>query len=288
MRLIIVDRIRFTRVVSFALSLLLPALAVQASGHGQAAAPQEPYKPTVGQNGKDVVWVPTTEAMVEKMLDHAKVTRDDFVMDLGSGDGRMIIAAAKRGARGLGVEYNADMVDYAKRRATEAGVTDKATFVQGDMYEADISKATVLALFLLPSNLEKLVPKFLELPPGTRIVANTYWVSGWTADDTQTMEQDCDNWCTSRLFIIPAKVQGSWRLPDGVLSLTQKYQEFGGTYTPTSGAPRTVKGRLRGPTITLTMEGVEYEGAVNGDAIEGVEKGNPNSAKITATRIAME
>ncbi len=288
MRPIPVSRIHVTRVLTFALSLMLSALAVQAHGHGQAAASQEPYKPTVGQNGKDVVWVPTTEAMVEKMLDHAKVTREDFVIDLGSGDGRMIIAAAKRGARGLGVEYNADMVEYAKRRATEAGVADKATFVQGDMYEADISKATVLALFLLPSNLEKLVPRFLELPAGTRIVANTYWVNDWSADDTQTMEQDCDNWCTSKLFIVPAKVQGSWRLPDGVLALTQKYQEFEGTYTPTSGPPRTVKGRLRGRTITLSLEGTEYEGTVKGDTIQGVEKGNPNSATITATRIAVQ
>ncbi len=264
------------------------AVAAQAQGTAQTSTAQEPYKPTVGQNGKDVVWVPTTEAMVEKMLDHAKVTREDFVMDLGSGDGRMIIAAAKRGARGLGVEYNPDMVEYAKRRATEAGVADKTAFVQGDMYEADISKATVLALFLLPSNLEKLVPRFLELPPGTRIVANTYWVSDWTADDTLTMEQDCDNWCTSRLFIIPAKVQGSWRLPEGVLTLTQKYQEFEGTYTPTSGAAMTVKGRLLGRTITLTMDGAEYEGTVNGDTIEGMEKGNSSAPKITATRMAVQ
>jgi precorrin-6B methylase 2 len=283
MRLIIVSRIRFTRMASFGVSLLLSAFAVQAAGHGQTAPPLEPYKPTVGQTGKDVVWVPTTEAMVERMLDHAKVTADDFVMDLGAGDGRMIIAAAKRGARALGVEYNADMVEYARRQAAAAGVGDKAIFVQGDMYETDISKATVLALFLLPSNLEKLVPKFLELPPGTRIVANTYWVSDWTADDTQTLEQDCDNWCTSRLFIVPAKVQGSWRLPDGVLSLTQRYQEVEGTYTPTSGTPSQLKGRLRGRALTLTMDGIEYVGSVNGDTIEGTAKGDP--AKIVATRI---
>jgi precorrin-6B methylase 2 len=264
------------------------ALVAQARTGAQTAA-QEPYKPTVGQQGKDVVWVPTTEAMVEKMLDHAKVTASDFVMDLGSGDGRMIIAAAKRGARGVGVEYNSDMVEYARTRAAEAGVADKATFVQGDMYEADISKATVLALFLLPSNLEKLVPRFLELAPGTRIVANTYWVSDWEADDTQTLEQDCDNWCTSKLFIIPAKVQGSWQLPDGVLTVTQKYQTFEGTYSPTSGSPIPVKGRLRGRTVTLTMDGgMEYEGTVNGDAIEGAEKGNPNAERIVAKRIVAQ
>jgi SAM-dependent methyltransferase len=275
---------RFTRVIS----LVCLALAAQAPARAQTAA-QDPFKPTVGQQGKDVVWVPTTEAMVEKMLDHANVTASDFVMDLGSGDGRMIIAAARRGARGVGVEFNPDMVEYARKLAADAGVSEKATFVQGDMYEADISKATVLALFLLPSNLEKLVPKFLELPPGTRIVANTYWVEGWEADDTQTMEQDCDNWCTSKLFIIPAKVQGRWQLPDGVLSLAQKYQTFDGTYSPTSGSPIPVKGRLRGRTATLTMEGgMEYEGIVNGDTIEGREKGNPNAEKMVARRIVAQ
>jgi glucose dehydrogenase/precorrin-6B methylase 2 len=262
------------------------AVVGAAAVRAQPSAPQDPYKPMVGQDGKDAVWVPTTEAMVEKMLDHARVTADDLVMDLGSGDGRMIIAAARRGARGLGVEYNPDLVEYAKRQAAAAGVGDKALFVQGDMYQADISKATVLALFLLPSNLEKLVPRFLDLPPGTRIVANTYWVNDWTADDTQTLERDCDNWCTSKLFIIPAKVQGSWRLPDGVLSLTQRYQEFEGTYTPTSGASSRVKGRLRGRAISLTMDGVEYVGTVNGDTIEGTAKGDP--ARIVATRIAAD
>jgi precorrin-6B methylase 2 len=280
----IVSAFRFSLVAS----IVCLALAAPATADAQTAA-QEPFKPSVGQQGKDVVWVPTTEAMVEKMLDHAKVTASDFVMDLGSGDGRMIIAAAKRGARGVGVEYNPDMVEYARKLAADAGVSDKATFVQGDMYEADISKATVLALFLLPSNLEKLVPKFLELPPGSRIVANTYWVADWEADDTQTLEQDCDNWCTSKLFIVPAKVQGNWQLPEGVLSLTQKYQTFEGTYSPTSGSPIPVKGRLRGRTATLTMEGgMEYEGTVNGDTIEGREKGNPNAEKMVARRIVTQ
>ena len=162
-------------------------LALTAALGAQTA--QKPYEPVVGQGGKDAVWVPTGAAMVEKMLDHAKVTPQDFVIDLGSGDGRTIIAAARRGARGLGVEYNPDLVEFSRRQAAAAGVADKASFAQGDMYAADISKATVLALFLLPSNIEKLVPKFLELPPGTRIVANTFWVPEWTPDDTQTLTE---------------------------------------------------------------------------------------------------
>jgi hypothetical protein len=256
--------------------------------HAQSASSQDPYKPTVGQEGKDVVWVPTTDAMVQAMLDHAGVTSRDFVMDLGSGDGRMIIAAAKRGARALGVEYNPELVEYAKRQAEEAGVGGRAQFVQGDMYEADISKATVLALFLLPANLDKLVDKFLALAPGTRIVANTYWVSGWDDDDTKTLESDCDSWCTSRLFIVPAKVEGSWRMAGGTLSLTQRYQVVEGTFTPASGQPKPVSGRLRGRDLTVTIDGVAHEGIVNGDTINGAGSLTAGARKLDAKRAAGE
>jgi precorrin-6B methylase 2 len=275
-----VNRYRFACLVC----LFCLLIAAEPRGLAQATSQQDPYKPTVGQEGKDVVWVPTTEAMVGTMLDHAEVTPGDLVMDLGSGDGRMIIAAAKRGARGLGVEYNPDLVEYARRQAEAAGVADKAKFVQGDMYEADLSKATVLALFLLPSNLEKLVDKFLELPPGTRIVANTYWVSDWEDDDTRTLEADCDNWCTSRLFIVPAKVQGAWRMDGATLSLTQRYQVVEGTYTPASGEPRPVAGRLRGRAIAVTIDGVAHEGIVNGDTIAGVDEGGGGARRLDAKR----
>ena len=263
--------------LTLAMTLALPLVAA-------AQTQQKPYEPTVGQAGKDAVWVPTSLAMVEKMLDHAKVTPQDFVMDLGSGDGRTIIAAAKRGVRGLGIEFNADLVEFSRRQAAAAGVGDKASFEQGDMYQADVSKATVLALFLLPSNIEKLVPKFLALPAGTRIVANTFWVDEWTADDTLTMAEGCDNWCTSRLFIIPAKVEGRWQVRDGVVTLTQKYQMVEGTYTPTTGQPAPVKGRLRGNTITVTIGPNEYEGTVNGNTVEGTAKAG-SGEKFVATRI---
>src|SRR5918993_3122875 len=138
----------------------------------------------------------TPAAVVEKMLDMAKITPQDFVMDLGSGDGRNIIAAAKRGANGLGVEFNPDMVELSRRQAAAAGVADRAKFVEGDMYAADISKATVLALFLLPHNLTKLTPKFLALKPGSRIVGNTFAPEGWAADETETISEDCVSWCT--------------------------------------------------------------------------------------------
>ena len=181
--------------------LLLLALVAQAT----TTKPQEPFKPTVGQQGKDSVWVPTSPELVEKMLDLAKVTKEDFLIDLGSGDGRMVIAAAKRGARALGVEFNPDMVKLSQKLAADAGVSDRATFVQGDMFEADISKATVLALFLLPDNLVRLEPKFRALRPGTRIVVNTFGIADWKPDVTEVLTENCNNWCTAMLYRIPPK-----------------------------------------------------------------------------------
>ena len=182
-------------------------LACVAGASAQQPQPQQPpvYVPQVGQQGKDVVWVPTPEELVEKMLDLAKVTSADYVIDLGSGDGRNVIAAAKRGARALGVEYNPDMVALANLRAAEAGVSDKAKFVQGDMFEADFSEATVLAMFLLPDNLDRLKPKMARMKPGTRIVLNTFGVPGWKADVTERIEGNCSSWCTALLYTMPAK-----------------------------------------------------------------------------------
>jgi ubiquinone/menaquinone biosynthesis C-methylase UbiE len=180
----------------FAVILLAASTVVQATV-------QQDFKPVSGQQGKDVVWVPTSPALVDKMLDLAKVTADDFVIDLGSGDGRMVIAAAKRGARALGVEFNPKMVELSRQLAKEAGVADRATFIEGDMYEADISKATVLALFLLPENLRRLEPKFRALPPGTRIVVNTFGIPEWQADATEELKEDCVSWCIAMLYRIP-------------------------------------------------------------------------------------
>jgi Methyltransferase domain len=270
---------------SLAVFFLASGMVFCTAASAQTPPAQEAYKPIVGQPGKDAVWVPTSPAMVEKMLDMAKVTPQDFVMDLGSGDGRTIIAAAKRGARALGVEYNTDLVEFAKRQAALAGVGEKAQFVQGDMYEADISKATVLALFLLPSNLDKLKAKFLDLPAGTRIVANTFWVEGWMPDESEVMQDFCDSWCTSHLFIIPARVEGSWRMPHGELSLKQAYQMVSGTFTSARGVASPVTGRLRGTRLTITVADVDYEGTVTGDTMEASAKTGPNTAKLSATRV---
>lgn len=181
-------------------ALLVPCLLALAAGTAPAA--EREYQPYAGQPGKDVVWVPTPYPLVEKMLDMAKVTPQDYVLDLGSGDGRNVIAAAKRGARALGVEYNPEMVALAKRNAEKEGVADRAVFVHGDMYEADISQATVLALFLLPANLQKLAPKFQALRPGTRIVVNAFPIAGWEPVETGTAEGECGAWCSAYLYIV--------------------------------------------------------------------------------------
>ena len=248
------------RILTVATLLSAPALA-------QTATDQ--YTPKVGQPGKDAVWVPTSPALVEKMLDMAKVTAADFVMDLGSGDGRNVIAAGKRGARGRGVEYNADLVELSNRSAKSEGVGDKVQFVQGDMYEADISQATVLALFLLTENLDRLAPKFLAMKPGSRIVANTFGISGWTPDESEKLETDCTNWCTALLWIVPAKVDGVWTLPQGQLKLQQEFQMVSGALTASGAAKPIERGRLRGDVITFTIDGANYQGRVRGTTMEG-------------------
>lgn len=239
------------------------------------------FVPRVGQDGRDVVWVPTPQELVEKMLDLANVTPQDFVIDLGSGDGRMVIGAAKRGARALGVEYNPDMVELSKRNAAESGVADKATFVQGDMFEADISKASVMALFLLSSNLLRLRSKFLDLAPGTRIVSNTFGIEGWTPDETQVIPvEDCsETWCTALLWIVPAKVEGTWRLPQGELTLKQEYQMISGTL----GSAPISEGKLLGIEITFKVGGALYTGRVSGNRMEGTA-GNERWSAVRAAR----
>jgi SAM-dependent methyltransferase len=268
------------RAVRAALALCL--LASAAAAAAQEAA--KPFEPIEGQAGKDVVWVPTPSTLVDRMLDMARVTPRDYVMDLGSGDGRNIIAAARRGARALGVEYNPDMVELSKRAAARAGVADKAQFVQGDMYEADISQATVLALFLLPENMRKLTPKFLDMRPGTRIVSNTYEIEGWTADRIEKVEGECMAWCSILLYVVPAKVAGTWRLPQGELKLEQNFQMLHGTLTAGGINMPIANGRLKGSRITFTVDGAEYSGRVKGDAMKGAIKGGAATA-WTASRI---
>ena len=258
--------------LTLVLTVLPGGLTASQQAGNPAITPEPAFEPEVGQPGKDVVWVPTSPELVEKMLDMAKVTPQDFVVDLGSGDGRNVIAAAKRGATGVGFEYNPDMVALSRRRAREAGVADKATFVEGDMFEADFSKATVLALFLLTDNLDKLKDKFLKLRPGTRIVLNTFGVTGWEADVSERLE-DCTSWCTSMLYIVPAPVAGTWKMPQGELVLTQEFQKVSGTLNASGTTTAIADGRLHGDQITFTAAGRTYTGRAAGSRIEGTGSG---------------
>ncbi len=265
-------------------SLFAACLALGA-GMPAAQTPATPYEPMVGQDGKDVVWVPTQEVIVEKMLDVARVTPEDFVIDLGSGDGRNVIGAAKRGARALGVEYNADLVEYSRRMAAAAGVSERALFVQGDMYAADISQATVLALFLLNENLRKLLPKFLDLKPGTRIVTNTYEIPGWNADASETVRESCTSFCIVFLYVVPAKVAGAWRMPEGDLTLEQSFQRLTGTFNIGGVSVPIENGRLNGAEIRFSANGVEYAGRIDGDTMEGTAKGRTASTVWRGMRV---
>lgn len=248
-------------------------LAALACGAALAQPGEKGYEPTVGQAGKDVVWVPTPPALVEKMLDLARVAPADYVVDLGSGDGRMVIAAAKRGARALGVEYNPDLVALARRRAAEEGVAGRATFVQGDMYKADVSDATVLVLFLLPRNLRRLTPKFLDMKAGSRIVSNAYAIEGWQADEVGTLEGDCRSWCSARLYIVPARVAGTWQLPQGTLRIMQRFREIWGELASGSARTPLANPTLSGDRIRFTIGLTQFAGRVRGDAMSGEATG---------------
>lgn len=269
-------------ICSTLLLLTMVAVLPAAAQETQAQKPAEPFVPRSGQPGKDVVWVPSPPEMVSKMLEVAKVTNRDFVMDLGSGDGRNIIAAAKLGARGIGVEYNPDMVALSQKLAKEAGVADKAQFVQGDMYEADISRASVLALFLLPVNLNKLHSKFLDLAPGTRIVLNTFGIEGWEPDYRTSLPQgsECDSWCDILLHIVPAKVAGTWTMANGSLVLTQQNQMIHGTITANGETVAISQGRVNGEELSFTAGANTFTGTVKGNRLEG----KLGAAALTATR----
>jgi hypothetical protein len=254
-------------------------LSTAASGlHAQTAT--APYEPEIGQAGKDVVWVPTPQPVVEKMLDLAQVTAADYVIDLGSGDGRTVITAAKRGARAMGVEYEPGMVELSQRNAIKAGVADRATFVKADLFETDFSSATVLTMFLLPDINLKLRPKLLELKPGTRVVSNSFSMGEWTADDSFTVDDnDCSSWCTALLWIVPARLAGTWRLPDGSLTLAQEFQMVSGTLATGGRKAEIAEGRIRGEELTFTVEGALYTGRLRGDVLEGtVEQNGAKSA----------
>jgi len=274
---------RFLR-LSF-LTLCLSVFA--AAGFAQDKPAAQDYQPEVGQSGKDVVWVPTPQPLVDRMLELGKLTPKDFLIDLGSGDGRTVITAAKRGATALGIEYNPDMVALSQRAATKEGVTARAKFVKADLFETDFSQATVITMFLLPDINLKLRPKILDLKPGTRIVSNSFTMGEWEADRTvqATEKEGCQSYCTAYLWIVPAKVDGAWKLPNGELTLKQSFQMITGTLKA-GGKETAVKGRLNGDQISFKAGEAQYTGRVSGNAIKGAIKSGAGAGEWSAERAA--
>jgi hypothetical protein len=278
------SRYRMVRHLLLISCLLLIAISV--SAQEQPAGGE--YEPYLYQAGKDVVWVPTAQALADKMLNLANVTPQDYVIDLGSGDGRLVITAAKRGARALGIEYNPDLVALSNRNATRAGVIDKVKFIQGDLFESDFSEATVITMFLLDSINLKLRPRILDLKPGTRIVSNSFNMDDWKADQTIVVkpEEGCDNnFCEAYFWIVPAKVEGAWKLPQGDLTLRQQFQMISGTLKAGITTTQIKNGILRGDQITFTIGDEHYTGRVSGNVMQGTFKIGEKTAEWSATRI---
>ena len=250
-------------------------------------AGNEEYKPEVGQEGKDVIWVPTPQSLVDRMLDLANVTPKDYVVDLGSGDGRTVITAAKRGALALGIEFNPDMVELSRRNAAKAGVSKTARFRQADLFKTDFSDATVITMFLLPDINIKLRPKILDMKPGTRVVSNSFTMEDWPADKTTVAPkaEGCESYCTAYLWIVPAKVGGIWRIGDSELALLQKFQTFYGALKTGTRSTAISGGRVNGDEIRFTLGDAVYTGRVHGDTIEGTVTRGGRTEKWQARRV---
>ena len=258
---------------------ILWALAAALFAAASAAyAQQKDFKPHVGQQGKDVVWVPTPDEVVERMLNMAQTKPEDYVIDLGAGDGKIAIAAAKKfGARSLGIEYNPDMAALAQRNAQAAGVVGRAQIVQGDIFVTDFTQATVLTMYLLPSLNMKLRPQILAMRPGTRVVAHAFNMEDWEADESSDVDGR-----RAYLWIVPANVSGRWAMElSGAggseklsLNLDQKFQKIEGVAYLGSILAGLREPRLSGFRIGFAYvdnRGVrrDFTGRVTGSSMEG-------------------
>lgn len=243
------------------------------------------FQPEEGLEGKNVPWIPTPQVLVEKMLKLAKITPKDFLIDLGSGDGRTVITAAKLGTRALGIEYNPDLVKLSKKNAENEGVSNMAQFIEADLFEFDFSKATAITMFLLPEINMRLRPKLLNLKPGTRIVSNTFTLQEWQFDEVAKTGNESNRWNTAYLWIVPAKVEGKWVLPQGgELIFMQEFQMLTGSMIVGSKKLTITEGRLRGNKIIFTASGDIYTGLVIGSKMEGTFTSGRNTKKWSATR----
>lgn len=258
------------------------AMSLPAFSQSNAAAP---FTPSVGQEGKDVIWVPTPPELVRRMLQLAQTTSKDYVVDLGAGDGRIAIAAAKQfGARAMGIEYNPDMVALANGEAKAAGVSGRAQIVHGDIFEKDFSDASVVTMYLLTQLNLKLRPKLLEMRPGTRLVAHQFGMGDWQPDETSYVEGR-----PAHLWIVPAKVAGNWkvRVTDGArsrefsLQLEQTFQKVSGSADFGKMNTSLRDARLQGGLLRFVLTDTdgrlrEFSGVVSGDTMSGaISSGGP-------------
>lgn len=271
----------FTLACTIAVLPITTALAQTAS---PAAPATGTYEPKVGQEGKDVIWVPTAQTLVDSMLKMGEITADDYVVDLGSGDGRTVISVAKLGARGHGIEYNADMVALSKRNAEAAGVADRATFAQADIFESDFSDADVITLFLLPDLNVRLRPTLLDMEPGTRVVSNSFNMGDWTPDETVEVADGCTNWCRAYKWVVPAKVAGEWTVGEGQLELAQTYQMLSGSLTQDGTSHEISDAKMDGRTIAFTANGTRYTGEIAADNTMTISA--DGGERLNATRSA--
>ena len=278
--------IRSTAVVAVAGLLASGALLAQ-----DRKSCERDYKPQVGQSGKDVVWVPTPDELVQRMLRMAKVTPQDIVYDLGAGDGKIAIAAGKAGATAFGIEYNPDMAKLAQCYVQAEGVGNKVKIVQGDIFKEDFTKATVITMYLLPELNLRLRPTILNMKPGTRVTSHQFTMGDWDADETAEIE-----YRTAYLWIVPAKVEGTWTLREQggngqyTVNLNQKYQKISGEVGSGSARQPLVGATLRGEEIKFAFnddKGVTrtLTGTVRGNDLTGVLKGAGGAeTKVTGTR----
>ena len=276
-------------------SLMVGWLACLALSHAWAQQGAGDYRPQIGQAGKDVIWVPTPDLLVDSMLRMAEVTSRDFVVDLGSGDGKIPITAARQfGARALGVEFNPDMVELSKLRARQANVADKAEFRQADIFTTDYSSASVVTLYLLPEINLKLRPTLLKMNPGTRIASHSFGMADWRPDETTTIGTG-----RTMLWVVPAQVAGAWTIryaakkadaPDAIV-LRQRFQDIEGEATLNNQARASLQNaRLRGSDIHFVVRDasgrqLQFSGQVTPNRIVGqVAQARGGQSRFEAVR----
>jgi hypothetical protein len=268
------------------LSLVLAGLL----GAAQFARAEVPYEPVRAQAGKDVIWIPTSQSLVDEMLTMAKVTSKDLVYDLGSGDGIIAVTAGKKfGARAVGIEFNPKMAEFATQRAKKEGVSDKVSFINGDIFVEDFSKATVVTMYLLPTLNLRLRPTLLDMPPGTRIVSHAFSMQEWEPDQTSAAG-------TAYLWIVPAKVAGDWDVKGlagaapGKLTLHQSFQRVGGTLMVAGVSQPLLGAQLSADKLSFSFLGADkvmqtITATVTAGNLSGMHTVNGSNNAIEATRL---